>query len=303
MKKVEIKCNLDLTEKQSAQIDLHSFHNLMTILFGELQFLGAIMGEKALFKESLDVCDELLKSIDNRSRAETILGNWPANGAGILKNIQDVISTRPTSSEHAGLLAQSRANVERILEVVDERVKEYLDRMQTKDGWRLVSLKIIELGLKRVLEAMAQNSRGRYNVVFDRDLQGRNDYLVDLTAVGRPDGRILVPLVMIDVLRDLTANARKYTAPGGVIRVSLIEGEGELKLTVSDNGRGIPEDDLDNVVRFGFRGSNVAESEARGGGYGLTKAYWVCRNHQGRMWIESEPNKGTTIDIILPRPK
>ena len=70
---------------------------------------------------------------------------------------------------------------------------------------------------------------------------------------------------------------------------------------VKDNGRGIPEDQLQQVVEFGFRGRNVAAHETKGAGFGLTKAYWVARHYKGKMWIESAEQAGTTITLEIPR--
>ena len=101
-------------------------------------------------------------------------------------------------------------------------------------------------------------------------------------------------------MRDITANARKYTKPGGRISCSLVMNESGLEMTVTDNGRGIPEKEIEKVVDFGFRGSNTAAAETKGGGYGLTKAYYFCKKAGGRMWIDSQLGAGTTIRIIIP---
>ena len=42
------------------------------------------------------------------------------------------------------------------------------------------------------------------------------------------------------------------------------------------------------------------DTSTMGGGFGLTKAYFVCKQYQGRMWIASEPGKGTFIEIKIP---
>lgn len=115
-------------------------------------------------------------------------------------------------------------------------------------------------------------------------------------------GQISMPPVLQDCFRDLLANARKYTPPGGEIRGSLRDDGRELRVVVADTGRGIPETEVGHVVRFGQRGSNARPGETRGGGYGLTKAYSICRRFGGRLWIESEIDIGTTVTMQIPRP-
>jgi signal transduction histidine kinase len=111
-----------------------------------------------------------------------------------------------------------------------------------------------------------------------------------------------MPPVLQDVMRDLIANARKYTEPGGEITAGLVDNGKELRFVVADTGRGIPSDEVRQVVEFGKRGSNVDDKETMGGGFGLTKAYLVTRQFGGRIWITSRPGAGTRIAISIPRP-
>ena len=77
-----------------------------------------------------------------------------------------------------------------------------------------------------------------------------------------------------------------------------------LRVVVRDSGMGIPADELDKVVQFGYRASNVKDKvRTMGGGFGLTKAYKVVKGLGGRMWIESELNKGTSVKFELPVPE
>jgi signal transduction histidine kinase len=101
-------------------------------------------------------------------------------------------------------------------------------------------------------------------------------------------------------MRDLAANARKYTAPGGALRVTLAEDGDGLLLRVSDTGRGIPEEEIVEVVRFGRRGRPDGRVHF-GGGYGLTKACHFAHAFGGRIWIRSAPGAGTTVTIRIPR--
>jgi signal transduction histidine kinase len=79
------------------------------------------------------------------------------------------------------------------------------------------------------------------------------------------------------------------------------ESETELRFMVEDTGRGIPPDEITNVVQFGQRASNVGDVRTMGGGFGLTKAVFVTKQFGGRFWISSEVGAGTRIRIVLPR--
>ena len=60
---------------------------------------------------------------------------------------------------------------------------------------------------------------------------------------------------------------------------------------------------LDRVVRFGERGSNVADVRTMGGGFGLTKACMLAQRLGGRAWIASRENVGTRVTLEIPRPR
>ena len=63
---------------------------------------------------------------------------------------------------------------------------------------------------------------------------------------------------------------------------------------------------VERLVLFGKRAANVSHRVTRGGGFGLTKAYYITRRYHGRMWIDSETgkdgSKGTRIEIRIPNP-
>lgn len=124
--------------------------------------------------------------------------------------------------------------------------------------------------------------------------------MVHLTFESVEGGKIRMPALFQDVIRDLIANARKCTPPGGTIEAGLAQTRDSLILVVSDTGRGIPENEVEKVVIFGFRSQNVSDIVTRGGGFGLTKAFWVAKQFGGRMWIRSEVGVGTRIKIVLP---
>jgi signal transduction histidine kinase len=153
-----------------------------------------------------------------------------------------------------------------------------------------------------VFSAIAKNSKGRYRIIYNLARQEPTDYYVRLDFDSVDGKNVFMPPVFQDVMRDLIANARKYTAPGGIIAAGLFEGLRELRFVVHDTGRGIPEPELRRVVEFGYRGSNVSKVRTMGGGFGLTKAYYVTKQFGGRMWIASRVDIGTRISIVLPRP-
>jgi signal transduction histidine kinase len=150
--------------------------------------------------------------------------------------------------------------------------------------------------------AVEKNGKGRYRIVYNAARKGPQDYYIDIRFEASDGGPLLMPPVFQDSMRDLVANARKYTAPGGSITAALYEDDRALRFVVSDTGRGIPEAELETVVQFGKRASNVGNVRTMGGGFGLTKAFMVTKRFGGRFWIASELGRGTRIRIVIPLP-
>lgn len=95
------------------------------------------------------------------------------------------------------------------------------------------------------------------------------------------------------VLEQLISNAVKYTRPGGSIRIWM---DGPQTLAISDTGIGIRREDLPRVFERGFTGFNGREQK-RATGLGLYLCSRICSRLSHRIYIDSEPGKGTTVRI------
>lgn len=93
-------------------------------------------------------------------------------------------------------------------------------------------------------------------------------------------------------------NATKYTPPGGRIALSLRQDGEKAELRVSDTGHGIAPEDLSKVFERFYRVRH--DSDPGGSGLGLPIAKWIVEGHGGRVWLESEPGRGTTAVVQLP---
>jgi len=107
---------------------------------------------------------------------------------------------------------------------------------------------------------------------------------------------------MKQVMVNLIGNAIKYTPDGGDIVVGLSKNGSRAKLAVTDNGPGIPADDLPYIFERFYRGekSRTRTKDGKGFGLGLSIAYWIVQNHGGTIEVESQEKQGTTFTIWLP---
>jgi signal transduction histidine kinase len=110
------------------------------------------------------------------------------------------------------------------------------------------------------------------------------------------------PVRASQIVGNLLSNAIKYSPRDGRIRISIApaQEEGFLQLTVADNGVGISSEDQDKLFRRFFRAANATQERAGGAGLGLYIARLLVELHGGRIWFESQLNKGSVFHITLP---
>jgi signal transduction histidine kinase/DNA-binding response OmpR family regulator len=102
---------------------------------------------------------------------------------------------------------------------------------------------------------------------------------------------------LLQVISNLVGNAVKFTEAGGSIRIGCTAAPGEVRFTVADTGRGIPPQQLPHL--FGAYWQASAD-DRRGIGLGLSIARGIVEGHGGRIWVESEPGRGSTFHFTIP---
>ena len=107
------------------------------------------------------------------------------------------------------------------------------------------------------------------------------------------------PVQLRQMVENLLENASKYTHPGGVITVHVTLEDQQIILRFIDNGIGIPQVDLPFIFDKFYRASN-ANNEMAGTGLGLSIVRSIVEAHQGRIWVESQPDEGSTFTVVLP---
>jgi two-component system sensor histidine kinase KdpD len=113
-----------------------------------------------------------------------------------------------------------------------------------------------------------------------------------------------LPLIYVDsvlierVLCNLIENATKYTSPGSQIHIGAVTGDHELRVTVADNGPGLPPDIIETVFDKFTRGQK--ESATPGVGLGLAICKAIVQAHRGKIWAENIDEGGARFTFTLP---
>ena len=118
-----------------------------------------------------------------------------------------------------------------------------------------------------------------------------------------PDAALWIrgdPQRLRQLLFILGDNACRYSNLGGRIEIALCADGGRAKLSIRDQGIGIPEKDLDAVFERYFRSENARRSTAEGTGLGLPMAKAITAAHGGEITVASAEGVGTTFTMMFP---
>ncbi|HNT35434.1 MAG TPA: ATP-binding protein, partial [bacterium] len=203
-----------------------------------------------------------------------------------------------------------KAYTETLLDQVEsedvETQKEFL-RVVIQETERLSRLIEDLLDLSRI-------ERGKVEFHFERgDLQ---DVLQRAVAMLQPSAPLHQLQIVADaslepfefdrdkihqVINNLLGNAIKYSPRGGLIQVAVSPEGSQVHLSVQDSGIGITDEDLPKLFGRFFRAESPLKYEVPGTGLGLVISQFIVHAHRGRIWVESEYGRGTTVHVVLPK--
>lgn len=108
------------------------------------------------------------------------------------------------------------------------------------------------------------------------------------------------PGLIKQVLRILMDNSLKYSPPQGRIYLRVLENQDLVRLTVQDEGMGIPPDGIPHIFERFYRTDQSRDRKTGGTGLGLSIAKWIVERHGGWFEVVSRPDVGTRITVVLP---
>lgn len=181
-----------------------------------------------------------------------------------------------------------------------ELFKDLLTSSRAEDG-RLASYPtVVELG-----EIIAQTADA---AKFNAEKKGLEIRFIVSSGNEIRGGKVVRPLFFAfvdpnrlrEVIQNLIDNGMKYTTEGS-ITIALTGDQSVIQIQVRDTGAGIPEEDIPHLFQKFYRVDSSLTRSVGGTGLGLYISRRIIEMYQGRIWIESQQGKGTTIFINLPR--
>lgn len=272
--------------------------------------LAALRGENLLIVASL-------RDLSQRAEAVTIAS--PAEAVRRVEELEETIRARDeflSSVSHdlknplAAIKARAQMlgrRVEKMEDPAAERIAEGLDAINTS-----------VIRMTRLINDLADlvNMRGGRPLMLNREdvdlvTLAQQVAAEQRTALGRPivvEPRVPSLPARVDITRiervlgNLLSNAAKYSPNEGAIRLVVDSeragGADFAILAVSDEGMGIPAEDLSRIFDRFYRGSNAGEIS--GTGIGLATARQIVQQHGGTITVTSEVGRGSTFTVRLP---
>lgn len=152
---------------------------------------------------------------------------------------------------------------------------------------KTVNLSPIIKGIFDDLASLAEKKKLNYKINIDPEVANLN-LMTD-------------SLFLRHVFQNIIDNAIKYSKEGGSVTVDLGRNGEYFICKIIDSGIGVPEDQKDRLFEKFFRAKNAVDAYAYGTGLGLFISRKIVEAHpDGKIWLESEVNKGTTFFIKLP---
>ncbi len=147
------------------------------------------------------------------------------------------------------------------------------------------------------LRDLSEDVMTLFQPIFEKNqINWTLDFTEDIPIISGDDDKIR------QVLTNLVSNSLKFTPSGGTIGIRARNRSEFIQVSVFDSGMGVPQEALETVFER-FRqvpDSQVLGKGQKGTGLGLAIAKGIVEAHGGRIWMESEMGKGTTVHLVLP---
>ncbi|HEV7184824.1 MAG: sensor histidine kinase [Actinomycetales bacterium] len=187
-----------------------------------------------------------------------------------------------------------------------EQVRRFAHRL-TEESHRLarITQDIIELSRLQAADALSNPERLSANKVvaaaLDQNRVAAEARHIELAVRGDKSAEVLGnEALLVTAVNNLVSNAIQYSPEDSRVGVGVRAIDGVVEIAITDQGEGIPEEDLDRVFERFFRVDQARSRHTGGTGLGLAIVKHAVQNHGGEVRVWSQPGRGSTFTIRLP---
>ncbi len=197
------------------------------------------------------------------------------------------LASEPSLSPQAKELSNTASLASKKLLKIVEDLLDVAKLEEGKFGYNFQELPFVEFTDKLLAEERVVADSYKINLYFDRPKD-------EFSLFFDPEKLALAITNLVD-------NAIKYNVPNGSVTVTIsrLPNEPYILVSVKDTGLGIPKEAMDKLFTKFFRAENAIKFSTEGSGLGLYLVKNIITRHGGRIWAESEVNRGTTFYFTL----
>lgn len=208
------------------------------------------------------------------------------------RHLHALCAEHPQLQERCNRVRDNLSIISREGERLTRLINDLLDLTKIESGrmeWRDREIDPAEL-----LSKVSNSCRGMFALKPEVELQ--------LMISGILPRLTIDPDRLEQVLLNILSNAAKFTETGHVEITARPAMGGRLRISVKDSGSGIPLEDQERIFDKFHQAerSDTLQSSAKGTGLGLAISRQIVEHYNGKIWVESEPGKGSTFHVELP---
>ncbi len=234
-----------------------------------------------------------LQEITEEKRVEAIKKDFVANVSHELRTPLASIKGYSETLLDGGL--DDRKTLKEFLRVIDRhatRMSRLIDDLLTLSTIESEQISVVKESLD-IKELVSSTVSGLEKEAKDKGIRLGASFKKGLPPVLGDRDRL--EQVMVNLLD----NAIKYTPSGGQISVAVSNSDGEVRVDVKDTGIGIPEKDMPRIFERFYRIDKARSRELGGTGLGLAIVKHIIQGHNGKVWVESTPERGSKFSFTL----
>lgn len=258
----------------------------------DITILETLASQAAVAMQSAHMMDRVRKSLDEASQLDRMKTDFIAIASHELRTPLGLILGHSTFlRELVGSEYQEQVDV-----IIQSalKLKEIIENLSSVDNYQTggASLRLRKVSITRIIEDVSASFRdmaAQEGVSLKTEINRDQDLLIDADG-----SKIAI------VLSSLVKNALTFTNAGGQVTIRSSLDTGCIKVSVQDNGVGIPAKDLPHIFERFYQVESHLTRRHGGMGLGLSVAKVMIEIHGGRIWAESTEGKGSTFTFLLP---
>jgi PAS domain S-box-containing protein len=255
-----------------------------------IKFIGANMDITDLKNAELTIKEDQRKLIQlnaDKDRFISILGHDLKNPFNNILGFSEVL-TEEINSLNSDEIKEIAGNINKSAKITNKLLEDILMWARTQQGkipFKPQKLSLTEI-CKNILETLIPNANAK-GITINYAATKHINVFADAD-------------MLKTTLRNLVSNAIKFTNSGGVITISATQIDSNIIISVSDNGIGIPSDNLSKLFDISEVLTTTGTAKETGTGLGLLLCKEFVEKHGGKIWVESEVGKGSVFKFTLP---